>query len=85
MSRKTIGVGMLLGILLTLVWLSVRLAAIRIFQVDECQNLYMARILATGQASEFFTNASLFLLGPLSWMSRSAVQSAELFASPVPA
>jgi hypothetical protein len=81
MSRKTIGVGMLLGALLTLVWLSVRLAGIRIYQVDECMNLYMARVLATGQAGAFFTNASLFLLGPLSWISQHATRSTELFAS----
>ena len=53
------------GVLAALVWFSSTLAPLRIYQVDECQNLYMARIVATGRASEFFTNASLFLLGPL--------------------
>src|SRR2546423_327058 len=67
--------------LVILVWSSSRLAAVRIYQVDECQNVYMARVLATGQASQFFTNASLFLLGPLSWMAGSAERSADLFAN----
>src|SRR5579862_1972547 len=70
---------LVVAILAGLVWLSSQLAALRIFQVDECQNLYMARILATGQAAEFFTNGSLFLLGPLSWISRNAVHSVEVF------
>jgi hypothetical protein len=62
-----------------LVWASSRLAALRIYQVDECQNLYMARILATGQGGEFFTNAALFLLGPLSWISGNATRATEAF------
>jgi hypothetical protein len=65
----------------TLVWFSVRLAATRVYQVDECQNLYMARILATGHASEFFTTASMFLIGPLSWISKGVGQSAEAYAA----
>lgn len=69
----------MLGILVGLVWFSAHLAALRIFQVDECQNLYMARVLATGHASEFFTNASLFLLGPLSWIVRNATRSVDAF------
>lgn len=62
-----------------LVWFSSYLAAVRIYQVDECQNLYMARVLATGQANQFFTNASLFLLGPLSWITKAAVSSVQAF------
>jgi hypothetical protein len=62
-----------------LVYFSAHLAALRIYQVDECQNLYMARIFATGHASEFFTNSSLFLLGPLSWIARNAARSADAF------
>jgi hypothetical protein len=81
MNRKRVGIALLLAALAVLVWFSARLAATRIYQVDECQNLYMARILATGQASQFFTTASLFLIGPLSWISRSAEQSAEAFAA----
>ena len=79
MIRKLAQPGLLFGILASLFWFSFRLSNQRIYQVDECQNLYMAKVLATNQASEFFTNASLFLLGPLSWMTKRAVQSAELF------
>ena len=64
-----------------LVMFSAKLAATRIYQVDECQNLYMARVVATDQAATFFTNASLFLLGPLSWMAKGAIRSAEFFAN----
>lgn len=64
-----------------LAWYSVHLSLSRIYQVDECQNIYMARVLATGQESEFFTLRSLFLMGPLSWMAQNATQSADLFAS----
>jgi len=74
-------IGLLLGILAVLAWLSAHLAAVRIYQVDECQNLYMARVLATGQASEFFTSASLFLLGPLSWLAKNSLRSEEFFTS----
>jgi hypothetical protein len=71
--------GALLAILVGLAWLSSHLAAVRIYQVDECQNLYMARVLATGHASEFFTSGSLFLLGPLSWIAKKSSSSAEMF------
>src|SRR6478672_2877280 len=54
-----LGMG-LLGLLVLLAWASSYLSAVRMYQVDECQNFYMARVLATGGASDFFTNASLF-------------------------
>jgi hypothetical protein len=80
-----IGRGVLVTLLLvglaTLAWYSAWLAANRIYQVDECQNLYMARILATGQAATFFTNGSLFLLGPLSWITRHCLSSEAMFAT----
>jgi hypothetical protein len=78
-TRDRALIAVFLGALAMLVWFSSHLAAVRIYQVDECQNLFMARILATGQASEFFTNGSLFLLGPLSWIARTAGSSAEMF------
>ena len=64
-----------------LAWYSSWLAANRIYQVDECQNLYMARVLATGQAASFFTSGSLFLLGPLSWITRHCASSETMFAT----
>jgi len=81
MSLRSAGIALLLAGLAALVWYSARLAANRIYQVDECQNLYMARILATGHASELFTTGSLFLMGPLSWISKYAAQSAQAFVA----
>lgn len=79
MSRRAAWTFLVIAILAGLVWLSSHLAALRIYQVDECLNVYMARVLATGHTSEFFTTASLFLLGPLSWISKDANQSMEAF------
>ena len=79
MRRQTVLVLLLLAGLAGLVWFSSHLAALRIYQVDECQNLYMAGVLAGHHTSEFFSNASLFLLGPLSWISRNCPRSADAF------
>src|SRR6266403_289956 len=81
MSRRFVWIVLITGLLGSLAWYSSFLAANRIYQVDECQNIYMARVLATGQASEFFTNGALFLLGPLSWLTRSLEQSENIFAA----
>ncbi len=81
MTRHRLLIGLLCGLVGTLVWHSVHLARTRIYQVDECQNMYMARVLATGQDSEFFTYRTLFLMGPLSWMARNATQSVDMFAA----
>src|SRR5690348_15269944 len=81
MSRRFVWFLLIAGLLGGLAWYSAYLAANRIYQVDECQNIYMARVLATGQTSEFFTNASLFLLGPLSWLTKTFQQSENIFAS----
>lgn len=43
-------VSLLLGALGALIWFSMYLAAFRIYQVDECTETYVARILAMGQA-----------------------------------
>jgi len=59
---------------------SMSLAAMRIYHVDECQNVFMARILATGQGENYFASASLFLV-PLIWLAGGAHQAADLFAS----
>jgi hypothetical protein len=80
MNRRFVWMILVVGLLGGLAWYSAFLAANRIYQVDECQNLYMARVLATGQSLEFFTNASLFLLGPLSWLTRTLNQSENIFA-----
>jgi hypothetical protein len=70
---------LLLAIVAILVWSSARLAAIRLYQVDECQNVFMARVLATGQASVFFTYPSLFLVGLLAPLAHYASHSVALF------
>lgn len=55
------------------------LAVTRIYQVDEAQNLYMAKVIALGQTDTYFSNAVLWMLGPLSWLIRSIGDSASLF------
>ena len=69
----------ILGLLVVLFLYSIYLAATRIYQVDEAQNLFMARILGTGQSLSYFTNAPLWLMGPLAWLARSAQESQALF------
>jgi len=59
---------------------SVNLAATRIYQVDECQNIFVARILATGQIGEAYSTLSLFHLS-LAWLARNAINSVDFFAS----
>jgi len=70
----------LLGSIALLLLFSAYLAATRIYQVDECQNIYMARILAIGQAKTFITNTEVLLL-PLSWLARETTHSNDLFTS----
>lgn len=55
------------------------LAANRIYQVDEAQNLFMVRVLGTHQTCVYFSNALLWMLGPFSWYAASATESAKLF------
>lgn len=59
--------------------LALWLAVTRIYQVDEAQNLYMAKVIAMGQTGTYFSNALLWMLGPLSWLIRSIGDSASLF------
>jgi hypothetical protein len=81
MNGNRLSALLIIGALAVLAWFSLYLGRFRIYQVDECQNIYMARVLATGQGVELFTNSSLFLLGPLSWLAKKATQSAELIAN----
>lgn len=55
------------------------LAVTRIYQVDEAQNLYMAKVIALGQTDTYFSNALLWMLGPLAWLIREVGDSASLF------
>ena len=78
MNRSRLLVGTSIGVLLILAAYSVYLALHRIYQVDEFQNLYMARVQAMGQYKEFFTNSSLFLFGPLSWLATSHLSAVRM-------
>jgi hypothetical protein len=70
--------GILLS-LLGLIGLSVHLALHRIIQVDEAQNLFMIRVLATHQSDLYFTNALLWMLGPMSWLVGTLTESVKIF------
>jgi hypothetical protein len=76
-AKNRILIVALLGGLGALVWFSLRLAGTRIFQVDECQNVYVARILATGETKTAYATSSL-LQFPLSWMAHGGARSVDL-------
>lgn len=76
---KRLLVAALLGALVVLVYFSIQLAMHRIYQVDECGNVYAARMLATGQAKGGLGVDLLQLL--LSRVMRGATSAGELFAS----
>ncbi|HEU4950492.1 MAG TPA: hypothetical protein VFT46_00995 [Holophagaceae bacterium] len=58
---------------------SMHLAINRIFQVDECQNVYMSRIVALHETGTYFTNGTLFILGPMSWIAAHTSSSAMIY------
>ena len=62
------------GLLLFSGWLSIH----RIFQVDECQNVFVARLLASGEAHNAFTSVTLFV-APLAWLAQGTTTAARLF------
>src|SRR5437867_4173956 len=66
--------------LATLIWFSLRLAAMRIFQVDECGNVFVARILANGQARTTLGAIDLFQI-PLALLAKGASRSIDIFVS----
>ncbi len=68
-----------IGTLAVLFLYSLHLAAHRIIQVDEAQNLYMAKIIGSGQTDTYFVNPAIFLLGPLAWIAESATSAKEAF------
>lgn len=67
------------ALLLLLAIFSLHLAINRIFQVDECQNVYMSRIVALHETGTYFTNGTLFILGPMSWIAAHASSSAMVY------
>src|SRR6478752_10435060 len=71
---------LLIVALAALVWFSHHLAGIRIYQVDECENVCVAKILAAGQQSSSYVFLSL-LHFPLAWISRGATHAIDLFVA----
>lgn len=71
----------LLASLAGLIWFSQRLAGVRIYHADECQNVSMARIIATGQTKTFYAGAGLFQTGLLVWLARGATRSVDMFVT----
>ena len=67
-------------LLALLTWFSLHLAAMRIIQVDECNNMFVAKILATGQAKSTLGAIDIFQI-PLSWLARGTTRSIDLFTS----
>lgn len=76
-SRRCLILG--LGALSALVLLSLFLAWNRIIQVDEAQNVMMARLIAFRRTGEFMASAPLMLLGPVTWLAKGASSSSDLF------
>jgi len=70
---------LLLANLSALLLFSYWLAGHRLYQVDECQNMFVARLLATGKAEDSYTGITLFVT-PLSWLAGRATNSSEMFA-----
>ncbi len=68
------------GLLLLLFAYSLFLGQNRIYQVDEAQTLYMAKVVGAGETTEFFTTAALSLLGPLAWLASSDLNSNQIFS-----
>lgn len=58
---------------------SAYLAINRIYQIDECQNAYTARILASGWTGRFNVNIELFHLWPLAWLASVINGSSDLY------
>lgn len=64
--------------LVALIALSEHLALNRIFQVDELQHVFTARLLVTDPARDYVASASLMHLGPMSWIASGIDRAALL-------
>lgn len=64
-----------------LIAFSEHLAFNRIFQVDELQYVFTARLLATHQAGQYYASANLMLLGPMTWLAGAIDRAALLLRS----
>ena len=74
---KLISIGALVAGIVTLLYLSFNLAAMRIYQVDECLNVFVAKMIAGRQSAP---GMDLFQL-ILSWVIPVGSRAADLFAS----
>ncbi len=74
---KAVSMGVLVAAIGVLVWLSFYLAAMRIYQVDECLNVFAAKMIASGQSAP---GMELFQL-MLSWVIPAGARAVDLFAS----
>jgi hypothetical protein len=71
---------LLLGSLAALMGFSIYLAAARIYQVDECDELICARVVAMGQANTYAGTIGL-LAFPLAWAVHGAARSVDFFTA----
>ena len=74
---KGVSIALLVAGIVLLGWLSYGLAAMRIYQVDECLNIFVARMIATGKSAP---GMELFQV-ILSWVIPAGGRAADLFAS----
>lgn len=65
--------------LVALVVFSEYLSIHRIYQVDEVETVFTARILALHRTAEFTASANLFILGPMEWIARASDHAATMF------
>jgi hypothetical protein len=84
-SRKGTAAKYILALLLAggvfgLIWFSLQLAAMRIYQVDECMEVWVARTLATAPDKAAAGHVTLLQI-ILSWILPHASRSSELLAS----
>lgn len=78
-DRSRHWINLALGLLAVLFLYSLYLSVTRIYQVDEAQNVFMARVTALGTQHRYYTNGSLILLGPLSWIAGHSTTSEGMF------
>jgi len=78
--RNTVGAFLLLTAVAVLIWFSFRLAAMRIFHVDECSNIFGAYAMANGKTPDMLGKVDLFQV-ILSWLVRGAGRSIDVFTS----
>ncbi|MGN6641941.1 MAG: hypothetical protein ACTHKU_02950, partial [Verrucomicrobiota bacterium] len=76
--RELSVVGIIVAGLGALIGFSLYLAAMRIYQVDECMELYVAKILATAQDKAVAGHVTLFQV-LLSWFIPATSRSVDLF------